>query len=252
MDNEDAQLVALIDGELGEESQRSLRARLDEDERLRSRYQQLREGPASIAAAFDSMLAQAPVERLKAALPKESPAPNRPWFFQGFTLRALAASFVAGLIVAGAAAWIIFALTADEDNWRTAVVDYMKLYTNDTFAMSNPPPQIQAAQLQAVGENVGAALTPEKVALPDLTFKVAFNLAYEGSPLGEIAYTDPTGAPVLVCVIVDKSASAPIRVERRDGFTLASWSRDGRGYLVIGRIAEQRAKDWARTLSARI
>jgi len=252
MDDDDVQLVALIDGELDETSRLSLLARLDRDERLRGRYERLREGPASISAAFDLMLAQAPVDRLKAGLPKDVPAPSRRWWLQGFALRDLAAGFVAGLIVAGAAAWIVFALSGDEDNWRTAVVDYMKLYTNDTFAMSNPPPQIQAAQLQAVGEKVGASLTPEKVALPDLTFKLAFNLAYEGSPLGEIAYTDATGAPVLVCVIADKSATAPVRVEKREDFTLASWARDGRGYLVIGRISEQRAQELARVLSERI
>ena len=252
MDNGDAQLVALIDGELDEESRRNLLTRLDTDEALRARYERLREGPASIAAAFDLMLAQAPVERLKAALPTDAGVQRNRRFLQRFALRDLAAGFVAGLIVAGAAAWIIFALTGDEDNWRAAVVDYMKLYTNDTFAMSSPPPQIQAAQLQAVGAKVGAALAPETVTLPDLTFRVAFNLAYEGSPLGEIAYTDPTGAPVLACIIADKSANAPIRVERRDGFTLASWARDGRGYLVIGRISEDRAQALARTLSARI
>jgi hypothetical protein len=45
---------------------------------------------------------------------------------------------------------------------------------------------------------VGANLTPEGVALPGLRFTVAFMLAYEGSPLGAIAYVDPSGAPVLL------------------------------------------------------
>ena len=253
MDDDDIRLVALIDGELDKESRRDLLARMERDEGLRLRYERLRDGPASIAAAFDSLLKQAPVERLRAALPPEtSPARGR-WFAPGFALRELAAGFVAGLIVAGAAAWIAFALApGDEDDWRSAVVDYMRLYTNDTFAMPNPPPQIEAAQLQAVGERVGAQLTSEKIALPDLDFKVAFILSYEGSPLGEIAFTEPTGAPVLVCVIDAKSEDAPIRVEKRDGFTLASWSRDGRGYLVIGRIPAERAKAWARMLNERI
>lgn len=251
MDDDDIQLVALIDGELDKESERSLLARLEQDESLRARYEKLREGPAAIAAAFDSLLAEAPVERLRAALPKDAPARNRRPFLQRFALRDLAAGFVAGLIVAGAV-WLAIALASGGDDWRDAVVDYMRLYTNETFALPKPQPEVAAAQLRAVGARVGATLSPDKVALPDLAFKTAFSLAYEGDPLGELAYTDPAGAPVLVCVIADKSGNAPIKVEKRDDFTLASWSRDGRGYLVIGRISAERARSLAQTLIGRI
>src|SRR5574337_237009 len=251
MDDDDIQLVALIDGELDKESERTLLARIEDDESLRARYEKLRDGPAAIAAAFDSLLAKAPVERLKASLPKDAPAANRRRFLQRFALRDLAAGFAAGLIVAGAV-WLATTLASGGDDWRDAVVDYMSLYTNETFALPNPQPEAETARLRAVGERVGATLSPEKVALPDLTLKAAFNLAYEGAPLGELAYTDPAGAPVLVCVIANKSGSAPIKVEKRDEFTLASWSRDGLGYLVIGRISAERAQALAQTLIGRI
>ena len=72
----------------------------------------------------------------------------------------------------------------------------MRLYTNDTFAFISPDRQAGAFELSAVGEKVGADLTPENVKIPGLDFKVAFNLSYDGVPLGEIAYVDQTGAPV--------------------------------------------------------
>ena len=251
MDYEDSELVALIDNELDEESRRRLLARIEENEDLRSRYEALRSGKAPIGAAFDMLLERAPTARLKAALPKES-APRR-GFLRDFGLRDLAAAFVAGFIIAAAAGLAAYWLAArDEDDWRSAVVSYMDLYNKDTFDMPNPDASLQARELSAVGGKVGADLTPEKLALPGLTFKVAFTLAYEGSPLGEMAFVDAAGEPALVCVIADKRADAPVSVEKRGPYSLASWAKGGRGYLVIGSLSEQRAGDLAHALSARI
>ena len=119
------------------------------------------------------------------------------------------------------------------------MVDYAKLYTNETFSPLNPDRPLQAIELSAVGARVGAELTPDNVALPGLRFTVAFMLSYKGSPLGAIAYVDPEGTPVLLCVIANHAPDAPMRSERRGDLSLASWSRGGRGYLVIGRIPDR-------------
>jgi anti-sigma factor RsiW len=70
--------------------------------------------------------------------------------------------------------------------------------------------------------------------------------------LGAIAYVDAQGAPVLLCIINNQSPDAPVRSERRGELSLASWSRGGRGYLVIGHIPEGRAADLAQTLEMRV
>jgi anti-sigma factor RsiW len=77
-------------------------------------------------------------------------------------------------------------------------------------------------------------------------------LSYQGSPLGVIAYVDPSGAPVLLCVLASRAPDAPIRTERRGDLALASWSDDGRSYLVIGRIPEERAVALAQILKPRV
>src|SRR5271167_928418 len=46
-------------------------------------------------------------------------------------------------------------------------------------------------------------ITPENVALPDLRFTSAFMLSYGGSPMGVLAYVDPSGAPVLLCILAN-------------------------------------------------
>jgi hypothetical protein len=69
---------------------------------------------------------------------------------------------------------------------------------------------LQAIELRALGAKVGATnLTPENVALQGLRFTVAFMLSFRGSPLGVISYVDPSGAPVLLCIIANHAPNAP-------------------------------------------
>jgi anti-sigma factor RsiW len=56
---------------------------------------------------------------------------------------------------------------------------------------------------------------------------------------------------VLFCVIDNKEADAPLRSEKRDQFSLASWSRKGLSYVVIGRMSKQRIAELAHTLATR-
>jgi anti-sigma factor RsiW len=253
MTDEDQELVAMIDNELDEERRSRLLARLEKEPALRARYEALRDAGAPIGAAFDALLVQAPLARLRQAIPPETAVRRAPRRFAGLAFRELAAGFVIGLLAAGAAAWLTLgAQRGDEDgDWRSAVVDYMGLYTNETFAFVSPDRETQAKELSAVGKRVGADLTPENASVPGLDFKVAFILAFDGAPLGEIAYVDPTGAPTLFCVIANGAADAPLHSEKRSEFALASWTRNGRGYLVIGRQPEQRVAELARTLEAR-
>ncbi len=127
----------------------------------------------------------------------------------------------------------------------------MELYTNETFAPLNPDASLQSKELSALGAKVGANLTPDSVALPGLRFTAAIILVYDGSPLGEIAYVDDNGAPVLFCVIDDRRPDAPVRTEKRESFSLTEWSHGGRGFLVIGRMPEERVAALAQTLEAR-
>jgi len=254
MADEDAEIVALIDNELDRDATARLLARLAADEALRNRYEELRAGRAPIVAAFDALIEKAPLSRLRAMLPAES-APrlaSRP--FAGNVFRNLAAGIVGLLLGAGAAAWIALSVASpgERRDWRSAVEDYTNLYSNETFSPLHPDAALAAAELSAVGERVGAKLTPESVALPDLRFTVAFMLSYKGKPLGVIAYVDAQGSPVLLCVIDNHAPDAGMRSERRGELSLASWSRGGRGYLVIGRIPENEAAELAGMLEQRI
>ena len=175
------------------------------------------------------------------------------WPFSGVALRDLAAGFVVGLLAAGAAGWVAFSGAPPEEgeDWRSAVAEYMQLYTNETFALPNPDRDFQAKKLSVVAERVGANLTPEGVALPGLRFESAYLLSYDAAPLGEIVYVDTHGSPVLFCVIANGGADTPNHSEKRGDLALSSWSHGGRGYLVIGRLPEEQVAELAETLKAR-
>jgi anti-sigma factor RsiW len=254
MTDDDAELVALIDNELDESARGALLARLAADESLRQRYDELRQTGAPLASALEGLLQHAPLARLAAALSASQPLRQPPRRFGGVALRDLAAGVVIGFLAASAAAWaaLSFGLIGPQDGWRSAVANYTNLYTNETFSPLNPDAALQAAELKVVGEKVGANLTPQTIALPGLRFTTAFILAYEGAPLGVIAYVDPSGAPVLFCILAKGGPDAPMRSERRSDLSIAWWSRGGRSHLVIGRIPKEQAIDLAQTLEKRV
>jgi anti-sigma factor RsiW len=265
---EDEELVALADDELDEEVRKSLLARLAQDKALRARFNALRESRAEIVADYDSLLAEAPVtrlraalppldgdplSRLRAALPRERHRAEASSHFARLPFRAIAVAVALCVVAAGVGAWLAPTLAAPvKEDWRSAVADYTNLYTNETFSPLRPDVSLEALELGAVGQRVGAKLTPESVALPALRFTVAFMLSFKGSPLGAIAYVGPEGSPVMFCIIANHGPDAPLSSERRGDLALASWSRAGRGYLVIGRIPEERAVEFAQSLEKRI
>ena len=258
-EDDDQDLTALIDGELEEPRRSALMARIENDPALKSRFEALRAAGVNASSAFDRMLADAPLARLRAALPPEPPRlaastpARRNWGARGFALRELAAGLAIGFLAAAALAWATLGGPPREDeDWRSAVLEYMDLYTHETFAFPAPDAAMQEQQLAAVGGRVGVKLTPDTVAVPGLDYRVAFILGLDGVPLGEIAYIDPAGEPTLFCILDQAAPDAALSIERRGDYTLASWARQGRKFLVIGRLPETKIADFARTLEARL
>ena len=248
----DEALIALLDNELGETARQELLARLEKDEAMRERFEALRHSRPQIVAAYDSLLERAPLARLSASLPPLDGAvagtrrrPTVSWWN-------LAAALAVGLVLGTAAAvGFGFSEEKEESDWRRAVVEYMQLYTPDTFALLNPDPATAALELKGVGDKVGVALTPPNTAVKDLRFRVAFNLAYAGAPLAEVAFTDARGEPAAFCVIANGERTSPLLTETRDGGSYATWSKDGKGYILIARMSEAQVTELARPLEAR-
>lgn len=244
----DEDLTALLDGQLGEPQRTETLRRLSLDSRLQERFAALARARGPLDAAFAGMLAEAPVARLRAALPRGASKPRIP----AFTRARLAASFVLACVLSAAlAAWLTFGVNNGREDWVTAVVEYMQLYTPETFAGLAPDPAQEAAMVGKVGARLGVELTPRDLAAPGLAFKTAFVLSYDGVPLGEFVFTDAAGVPYLFCIWARGAGPAALRREKRQSFTVATWGRQDDRFLVIGPSAET-IRDWSTVLASRL
>jgi anti-sigma factor RsiW len=260
-DDDDAALVAFIDGELDEPTRRTMEARLASETNLRERLALLQDGGRPFAAAFQTLLEQAPVARLKASLPNsddaigQSPARRSP-MFRLSRLGAAAAIVLFGLGVAvGRLGPALLAPVGGEvtagdqqEDWRQAVAEYMALYTSDTFDAAGPAGE---GELAAVGAKIGLTLNFDRIALNDVEFRDAQILNYEGAPLGELAYVDPASGPLLFCIIRNSEPDSGAKSENRRGFAVISWAKAGRGYMLIGRLPATRMAELADSLRRR-
>jgi anti-sigma factor RsiW len=235
-EEDDAELVAYIDGELEMSARGALEARLLGDARLRERLARLREGGRPFAAAFEPLLDAAPLARLEASLATldgagsgraAGPRPRR----IGWSRLAAAAAIVLFCLGVAVGRYGLGSLRGED--WRQAVADYLSLYTTDTFAGLPAPQQEELAPLNA---RLGLDLSLGRLALGNLQFKGAVIFAYDEAPLGQLAYLDAATGPVLFCIIRDARPDAPVEEGKRAGFHYASWARAGRGFMLIGRL----------------
>lgn len=262
-DDDDTLLVAYIDKNLDEGARSALEARLAADADLRARLDRLQEGGRPFAPAFQALLDAAPIDRLKVSLAaiqagELADKPSRRLLTvhaSRFGVAAAVILFCAGIVVgrvwptgpAHSPQTAGVASDRDED-WRQAVAEYMDLYTDETFSTVADSP---GAGLSTVGAKVGLNLTPERIALAKLQFKGAQILNFHGDPLGQLGYVDPATGPVLFCIIGNSEPDAGMKAERRGEFAVASWSRAGRGYMLIGRLPVDQTAELADSLERR-
>ncbi len=250
----DIELTGYLDGELTADERRALEERLAADGALRARRDSLARAKPP-AEPFDLLLGAAPEDRLAAILaaattPRPAASPRR------WRLAALAAACL--LVVAGAAVGFGVARFAvpgtqvaeEPANWRAVVAEYLSLYTDETLAAIPDDPALRSTELANVGTHLSLELTPENVALPGMTLKLAQLLEFRGMPLAQIAYRSPDG-PVAFCVIANGKGDAPVAVEQRDDWNIAFWNAGGRGYMVIGKQAPETLQRLASDLVTR-
>ena len=252
-DEDDRKLSAYLDSELDETERLALEARLATDAGLRTRLDALRAAADHTRLAFAALLETAPIAdmrtRLEAALAAAPPRDARPWRRRVAAIAAAAAivAFAAGL---GAGRWSAGTgdRLADGDDWRQSVVEYMALYTSESFGKAASPKL--ADQLATLSQKLGAPLDVERLQLDGLSLHVAIPLQYDGAPLGEIGYLDGA-TPVAFCILRDGEPDATLATSSRNGFTVNTWAQGGRGYMLIGKVPAERLTAFARSLKER-
>jgi hypothetical protein len=131
------------------------------------------------------------------------------------------------------------------EDWRSAIAEYTHLYTNETFSRFDPDAAMQAAELSAVSAKVGAILTPEDVALPNLRFTRSCS-STRAFRSGHRLYWPLRGSSPALHSRQSRTG-APTRSEQGADLSLAWWSRSERTRLIIGRFLRNGAAAVARS-----
>ncbi|MBN8950260.1 MAG: Fis family transcriptional regulator [Rhizobium sp. 60-20] len=254
----DEQLTAFIDGELDAVERERIERLIADDEHVAERFDFLSRSTLSFSEAFQPMLAEAPAAKLDAMLAAIPPSKkNKVWAAgigrRGF-LTAIAASFVAAVAIDRAVIGIGHRLSKpDEDSeWRAAVAEYLSLYTADTLSAPAGDHAQQVAQLNGVGAKLGLPLTPDVIAMPDVEFKRAQILNYDGKPLAQIAYLDPESGPMALCIVQSAKGAAAPDMENRRGMNVVYWSNATHAFMLIGHAPIDRMQQLAADVRAHL
>lgn len=253
----DEELTAFIDGELVGEDAARIEAMIEADEAVAERLEFLARASLPFKEAFAPVLNAAPQAKLEAmlsAIPAAQPARQASFVTRRGFLGALAASVVAGIAVDRAVIGIGARFSGkDEGNeWRAVVAQYISLYTPETLAGPVPPADVQAAQLARLDGSLGLQLSPEQISLPDIDFKRAQILQYDGKPLAQIAYLDPKTGPMALCIVASGVGPKAPDMEGRKGMNVVYWSSATHAFMLIGHASVDRMAEVADTIRSKI
>jgi anti-sigma factor RsiW len=262
---DDGVLVAFIDGELDADERRIVEKRLAADSALRARLDMLDRGGRPFAEAFEPLLAAAPHEQLDAiyaaateSLPKpgvvKTNTPGRRW-----GLAAIAAA-LAIFVVGAAAGFLVPLLTglvapvqvAESPNWRQVVAEYSTLTTAETLAAIPVDAGLLSTEVKTLGTRVSLQLSADKLMLPDVMLKRAQAFEFRGRPLVQFAYLSPVDGPLAFCIIANGRPDAAPAFEQREGSNIVFWTKDGRGYMIIGKAPRETLEAFAGSLAGTV
>jgi anti-sigma factor RsiW len=231
-------LAAHLDGELPRDQQALVVRALDSDPALRARRDLLASGGRPFAVAFDSLLPAMP-ERLKRdfALQVAGQAAVPVGGRQLLDRRVLVAAAASAAILAPVGFLLGRRSRPDMENWREAVAQYHKLYSDRTLASiaDNPPGGEQ--EIARVGGDLGLKLSLAWLDAPGIAYRRAQILSVDSVPLAQIALATPDGKALAYCIRrLDAPAQEP-RLEHRAGLPVLHWIAGGYGFLVVGPVS---------------
>jgi anti-sigma factor RsiW len=255
----DALLVAYLDGELEPEVHQELERRLRIDASLSARLAALAEASRPLRQAFDVLLEAAPRERLEAAFAAAlAKAPRRRDYRYHQMLVAAAAALlllvcggVAGYFVAKAPIELFEETDTFEEEWIAAVAGQLSLYDAASVASIQVDDAEQKAQLSKLGDVLSLDLSAPKVALEGLTLKRAELLHFQGRKVVELLYASEEHGPVALCIAAEPGGEGEGEVESRNGLNFMYWASGGRRFLLIGAAPAKRIDALADTIDAR-
>jgi len=243
----DALLVAYLDGELDLERRQALEQRLRSDASVRARLAALTEVSRPLQVSFDALLKVAPRDRLDAAFAAALARSHRPrqHRYRQVLLAAAAALLLlicggmVGYFIAKGPAELFEEADAFEEAWIAAVAGQLSLYDAASVAEIRVDDAELQDQLSKLGDVLKLDLSEPKVQLEGLTLKRAELLHFQGRNIAELLYSSEEHGPVAFCIALGPGGEREGEVESQNGFNLMYWSASGRRFLLIGDAPEK-------------
>ncbi|NVL25800.1 hypothetical protein F2S68_27180, partial [Pseudomonas syringae pv. actinidiae] len=123
----------------------------------------------------------------------------------------------------------------DDGNWRGSVAQYMALYTAQTLDGLEEGSPRQTAQLARVGEQLGVALTPERIGIEGASLRRAQVLRYDNDLIAQLVYLDDRQQPLALCFVKSSQPASPPAQEVRHGLNVVHWSDGRHAWMLAGR-----------------
>jgi anti-sigma factor RsiW len=251
----DEMLVAYIDHQLGDSEVSRIRRSVTQSPDLQQRLATLEAGSRPFAAAFASLLEPPPpalqqkIGQMLAAHRPEQPAASGLWRPDRRTVAAAGAmTFLAatlGYLTGRSSA-------PDMANWREAVAQYHRLYSDQTLEFVADSAAVADEALGRTARALGLPLPRSKLEIPGLTYKRAQMLQIDNAPLAQISFVTTRGKPLAFCIRrMSGSASAP-QSENRAGLSVVHWLQGGFGFMIVADVEAQELQRLAATFAERI
>jgi len=137
------------------------------------------------------------------------------------------------------------------NQWQEYVAAYQALYIHRTLSNIDSDEPQQKTELNRVSEALGKNIKLKTLGLiPQLSFKRAQILGYEGRVLVQLAFLSSVDTPVALCIMrSDKQKNKALQLTEMEGMQAASWNSGGYDYLLIGGRDKALIREAARTFS---
>jgi len=227
----DAQISALIDGELDAETAERLRA----DPAVAARIAEFERGDALVAQIFAEELTEPTTTPLRDMLAQSPPAPAPPAAVRRRSRRQAAAlALAAGLGAAATFGALTWSPRPEVPGWIAQIAGYHRVYSAESARLVEIPATQPEVIRDWLGGRVGRFEIPD-FSRAGLEFRGARLLAAVGKPVAQLVYTNAAGDVVALC-ITPRPGTADAAPQRRrvDEFATIDWREDGQAFILIG------------------
>lgn len=236
-------LVAYIDHELADSDHAFVQAALERDVSLRARHDHLAKASLPFAEAFSGILLAAPAT-LANDLPARHHGMPRPTHLGSRPLmdrRSIAAGIAAAMVLGPLAMLAGRSTRPDMSNWREAVAQYHKLYSDRTLAGIAEGRNDERQELAAVGKELGLDLTLSWLDGVDARYRRSQILTVDGGPLAQIVLAAADEQVLAYCIRPLAEADAAPIAESRAGLAVVYWTIRNYGFLIAGKTSHEAA-----------